>query len=48
MRLSGIRGCRLLGVAVAAALCLRAELTERLARAMLAGSDSSPYPTALA
>jgi hypothetical protein len=27
---------------------LRAELTERLARAMLAGSDTSPYPTALA
>lgn len=27
---------------------LRAELMERLARAMLAGSDTSPYPTALA
>jgi hypothetical protein len=27
---------------------LRAELTERLARAMLAGADTSPYPTALA
>src|SRR5262245_4167582 len=32
----------------AGAQMLRAELTERLARAMLAGSDSSPYPTALA
>jgi len=27
---------------------LRAELTERLARAMLASADESPYPTALA
>ena len=27
---------------------LRAELMERLARAMLAGADTSPYPTALA
>jgi GAF domain-containing protein len=27
---------------------LRAELTERLARAMLAGSETSPHPTALA
>jgi hypothetical protein len=26
----------------------RAELTERLARAMLASADTSPYPTALA
>jgi hypothetical protein len=27
---------------------LRAELMERLARSMLAASDTSPYPTALA
>lgn len=27
---------------------LRAELMERLARAMLVGSDTSPYPSALA
>jgi len=27
---------------------LRAEMTERLARAMLAGSETSPYPDALA
>jgi arylsulfatase len=27
---------------------LRAELTERLARTMLANADTSPYPTALA
>ena len=27
---------------------LRAELTERLARTMLTGAETSPYPTALA
>ncbi len=30
------------------ALKLRAELTERLARTMLAGAETSPYPSALA
>jgi hypothetical protein len=34
--------------AVTGARTLRAELTERLARAMLAGAETSPYPTALA